>query len=198
MGALFNHACEPNAALVSTEPHSDCNFCIVAVASDGIKAGQEVSLCYTSELMFSYVHARRKQLMNTWNFLCKCSRCEADMLNDQDVDDAQADKDDLDDQQLISSEDAHLADTRLYSNRQQAMHRKDLQFALRKQMFCTQLAAACKILPSLHPRLKEEYEKIKDLCNFSPWKDHCDRVVQFHETLQKTGQAAWEDIVASS
>merc|ERR1711957_818226 len=104
--ALFNHACQPNAAFVQIGPVEECNFCIVVIARDGVASGQEVVVCYNSELMFTHFEARRRQLMTTWNFLCRCSRCESEKTEDPDAEETPLNDDDEEHKQLTSSEEA--------------------------------------------------------------------------------------------
>ncbi|CAE8692999.1 unnamed protein product [Polarella glacialis] len=75
---MFNHSCRPTVTLVWTEPFTEGTVARVVVARDGIVSGQEVMLGYDSLLMVLPVHARRRQLMSAWKFLCKYNRCEAE------------------------------------------------------------------------------------------------------------------------
>lgn len=194
--ALFNHSCQPNAAVVSLEPGSDCCFAMVVVAEEGIACGQEAVLCYDSELMFAPMQSRRRQLMSGWNFLCKCECCEAEAAKDasESVESPVEEADGGEEyQELVSATAEHLCDLRLFANRGNAMHQPQVPFGVRRQLFGTQLAAACSILPHLHPRLRDVYLQLKDLCGPSAHRDHCDRVCLFYESLCNRKEAVWAD-----
>ncbi|CAE8694209.1 unnamed protein product [Polarella glacialis] len=183
--AMFNHSCRPTAALVRTEPFTECTVAMVVVARDGIASGQEVFLCYDSQLLVSPVHMRRRQLMSAWNFLCKCDRCVAEEEEAEDLKELEGEIADL----LVDLKAGNLEDVRLFEMRQDLMHQSGLPFQTRKQMFCAQLAAACALFPHMHPALKDLYQQLQDLCGASPHRDHCESVCKFYEDVCKEGAA---------
>jgi hypothetical protein len=195
--ALFNHGCGPNAALVRVEPFTACVVAMVVIAKEGISCGQEIVQCYDSDLIFAPLHERRRQLMTTWNFMCKCDRCQADESIEASLEpngnQTNAEEEDVTDDQLADLSASHLGNLDMYFRRQEAMHQPGLPFKLRRQMFSAQLAAACSLLPHLHPKLIDLYQQLEDLCEPSSHRDHCTRLGLFYETVRREGQATWED-----
>eukprot|EP00930_Biecheleria_cincta_P060258 TRINITY_DN45936_c0_g1_i1.p1 TRINITY_DN45936_c0_g1~~TRINITY_DN45936_c0_g1_i1.p1 ORF type:complete len:335 (-),score=61.50 TRINITY_DN45936_c0_g1_i1:35-1039(-) len=191
-GCLFNHSCSPCATLMRVEPLSECNVVVVVIAEDGIRTGQEVQLCYDSELLFEPLPARRRELMSAWSFLCKCDRCQAEeaKMDKGEPREPAPGADEYEELTCLSSE--RLQDSDLYRARQDILHQPGLPFQLRKKLFSTHLASACAILPSLHPALRDIYEQLHELCaGSSAPLEHCARVVRFYEQLRQTGSAPW-------
>lgn len=181
--ALFNHDCWPNAALVRLEPFTDCIVAMVVIAKDGIAAGQEVVQCYDSDLIFEPVHIRRRQLMSTWSFMCTCDRCETDEANENQTKDEAAEE--ITDEDFANMSPCCLSNARMYFGRQDVMHKPALPFKLRRQMFSAQLAANCSLLPHLHPKLRDVYLHLEDLCEPSTYRDHGEYVCKFYAELCK-------------
>jgi len=190
---LFNHSCKPNIAMVQVEPLSEGVAVMLVVAKDGIAAGQDCVLCYDSELMFTRFRPRQRQLMTAWNFMCQCDLCVTERAQEDSGGEQPPDDDDEDQLKLLTdASPERLQDLPLFNWRREVMHQQGLPFKVRREMFSVQLAAACSILPCLHPAIRGLYEQLKDLCNSSEHKDHCERVCQFHEALCKEGQATWD------
>lgn len=198
-GCLFNHSCTPCATMMRMEPLSECIVVMVVIAEEGIRAGQEVQVCYDSELLFEPVRARRRQLMSAWSFLCKCDRCESEeaKLDQEESREPAPGPDEYEELTCLSP--VRLQDLDLYRARQDMLHQPGLPFQLRKQLFSTHLASACAILPSLHPALRDIYEQLHELCaGSSAPREHCARVVSFYEQLRQTGFAPWPPCTESA
>jgi hypothetical protein len=195
---MFNHSCQPNIAMVVLEPHADCKVAMVVIAKDGIASGQEAVQCYNSDVMFIPLEVRRQQLMASWNFLCTCDRCQAEEAQiDGRGDDEDEQHAERSCEQLVNLDEDNLNNLYIYFDRQDAMHQPGLEFKLRRQMFGAQLAATCAILPHLHPKLRDVYQQLEDLCEPSPFRDHCDRVCKFYDSLCKDGHCVWSVDTAS-
>eukprot|EP00933_Yihiella_yeosuensis_P026592 TRINITY_DN20656_c0_g1_i1.p1 TRINITY_DN20656_c0_g1~~TRINITY_DN20656_c0_g1_i1.p1 ORF type:complete len:135 (+),score=15.24 TRINITY_DN20656_c0_g1_i1:50-454(+) len=125
----------------------------------------------------------------------RCDSCQSDALKEESSPEDKS-LEDLDEDEmtsrLISCDEEHLKNVEFFQRRQAVMHGPSLAFQVRRQVFNAQLGAACSILPSLHPALKELYEQLKDLCASSPYREHCERVCEFHDALRKTGHAVWD------
>ncbi|XP_074659216.1 protein-lysine N-trimethyltransferase SMYD5-like [Tubulanus polymorphus] len=75
MQAACNHSCNPNAEC--TFPYNTNT--LVVVATDDIKAGQEICTCYLDECMRQRSrHTRQKFLKENYLFTCHCVKCEAE------------------------------------------------------------------------------------------------------------------------
>ncbi|XP_069140242.1 histone-lysine N-trimethyltransferase SMYD5-like [Argopecten irradians] len=76
-----NHSCLPNAEI--TFPHN--NHCLVLEATEDIKMGEEICICYLSGCDISRSrHSRQKILRENYVFHCGCPRCLAE-ADDEDV-----------------------------------------------------------------------------------------------------------------
>lgn len=185
---LLNHSCQPNVALFPADPHEACQVLLVVITQDGIRRGEEVLLCYESELLFAPVQRRRPQLMQTWNFMCKCGACESEDSEDQiDAPDVVI-NDDL--ESLTSTDPRLLKDLWLFHRRGDSMHRP-LGADVRRQMFTAQLSAACAILPCLHPKLRDIFEELRGLCQPSASQEHCVKLCQFYDGLARGENVEW-------
>lgn len=189
--ALCNHSCSPCAAIMRIEPLSECSVVIVVIAEEGIRAGQEVQICYDSELLFESVRARRRRLMFAWSFLCKCDRCESEEAKLDEAETQEPTRGSAEYEELTCMRPARLQDPDIFKDRQDILHQPGLPFQLRKELFSTHLASACAILPSFHPALMDIYEQLHELCGASPELEHCARVCRFYEQLRKTGSSSW-------
>jgi len=193
--ALFNHNCWPNASLVRVAPFTECNVAMIVIARDGIAPGQEVEQCYDSDLILTPLHARRRQLMSTWNFMCKCDRCDSDEASEDACERQESQAGavvEITDDDFADLSSPRLCDAKMYFGREEVMHKPGLSFKLRRQVFSAQLAAACRLLPHLHPKLRDLYQQLEDLCEPSASKEHCQRVCKFYEEMCGDGHAIWD------
>jgi len=69
--ALFNHSCKPNAAAYFHQGRATAEV----RALREIGQGQEIALCYDSQLLLMPREERRKILHRRWGFVCECPRC---------------------------------------------------------------------------------------------------------------------------
>ncbi|XP_064631113.1 histone-lysine N-trimethyltransferase SMYD5-like [Lineus longissimus] len=84
-----NHSCVPNAEV--TFPHN--NHVLEMIATQDIKAGQEICICYLDECQRDRSrHSRQKVLRDNYLFTCSCVKCE-EQVNDPDVSSAEDDSD---------------------------------------------------------------------------------------------------------
>jgi len=82
LSSFFNHSCKPNAAFAINEQGS--GRASVKTIED-IKAGEEITVCYHSELLYLPTKKRQAQLMDSHKFHCQCPRCTATTLSENDV-----------------------------------------------------------------------------------------------------------------
>ena len=71
--SVCNHSCRPNAAV------SVSDNLVTLYSLRVIKPGEEVTVCYGTSLLWLPLWARRTHLARVWGFVCKCSRCQADL-----------------------------------------------------------------------------------------------------------------------
>jgi len=79
LSSFFNHSCKPNAAFAINEEGT--GRAAVKTIED-IKAGEEITVCYHSEILYLPTKKRRAQLMESHKFTCECSRCSSNTEND--------------------------------------------------------------------------------------------------------------------
>lgn len=72
----LNHSCDPNLEQYLEE--DDVTYC---AASRHIKAGEQLFICYFGEEQFANTRERKKYLKETWNFTCKCQKCQKCLNN---------------------------------------------------------------------------------------------------------------------
>ena len=70
-GSLFNHACEPNVALVFAGGGEDAGIRFTAIQE--VAAGAPLCISYVPE--FSPFAVRQETLRSHWLFVCSCCRC---------------------------------------------------------------------------------------------------------------------------
>ena len=80
--SLLNHSCVPNASIHFSDNKGNAS---VILARD-VAAAEEITLCYSGEVIFAVREVRQAELYSNWNFTCRCARClgtlaagEADM-----------------------------------------------------------------------------------------------------------------------
>ncbi|CBH11252.1 hypothetical protein, conserved [Trypanosoma brucei gambiense DAL972] len=79
---MINHSCDPNAAIVRprrTEASTSSRSAACSVellARRRIKAGEEITIAYIDVDRYEDTQIRRRHLLESYWFLCMCSRCE--------------------------------------------------------------------------------------------------------------------------
>lgn len=89
--SFCNHSCDPNAALsrstasrrgvVLSGEDSECprlGEARTLYAIRDIAAGEEICICYDSDLLWLPEPARRQHTLKVWAFQCGCQRCSND------------------------------------------------------------------------------------------------------------------------
>eukprot|EP00026_Physarum_polycephalum_P012687 Phypoly_transcript_13014.p1 GENE.Phypoly_transcript_13014~~Phypoly_transcript_13014.p1 ORF type:complete len:362 (-),score=49.00 Phypoly_transcript_13014:7-975(-) len=76
-GSFFNHNCFPNAA-----SHLRASGASVTIALSPISKGDEVCICYKTQVLFLPTPRRQELLQRNWGFTCTCARCTHGMPND--------------------------------------------------------------------------------------------------------------------
>merc|ERR1712216_420809 len=66
---FLNHSCDPSAAM------SNPGESVSIKALRDIDIGEEVTICYKSDVLRWACAKRRHALQHTWGFICNCSRC---------------------------------------------------------------------------------------------------------------------------
>ncbi|KAH8616888.1 SET domain [Trypanosoma vivax] len=79
---MINHSCDPNAAIVrpraSAAGTGKTLCCVELLARRSIKSGEEITISYIDVDSFGdNTQERRRHLLESYWFLCMCSRCEA-------------------------------------------------------------------------------------------------------------------------
>jgi len=82
LSSFFNHSCRPNAAFAINEEGT--GRAAVKTIED-IKAGEEITVCYHSELLYLPTKKRQAQLKDSHKFECQCARCSAITPSENDV-----------------------------------------------------------------------------------------------------------------
>jgi len=82
LASFFNHSCKPNAAFALNEEGTGR---AAVYAIDDVKANEEITVCYHSELLYLPTKKRRAQLLDSHKFECHCERCDATTLSESDI-----------------------------------------------------------------------------------------------------------------
>lgn len=70
---MLNHSCAPNAVV-----EMGSNGTMVLKTARDVVEGEEICISYVHVPDFPDVETRRRHLLETYRFLCKCPKCEAD------------------------------------------------------------------------------------------------------------------------
>eukprot|EP00191_Tetraselmis_sp_GSL018_P000048 CAMPEP_0177605720 /NCGR_PEP_ID=MMETSP0419_2-20121207/16863_1 /TAXON_ID=582737 /ORGANISM="Tetraselmis sp., Strain GSL018" /LENGTH=421 /DNA_ID=CAMNT_0019099911 /DNA_START=668 /DNA_END=1929 /DNA_ORIENTATION=- len=71
--SFCNHSCEPNAALSRPRKESDGERALYTLRQ--IPRGEELTICYDSNLLWLPQRYRKARTAKTWGFECRCQRC---------------------------------------------------------------------------------------------------------------------------
>jgi len=82
LASFFNHSCKPNAAFALNEEGTGR---AAVYAIEDIKANEEITVCYHSELLYLPTKKRQAQLLESHKFNCHCSRCNTTTPSESDV-----------------------------------------------------------------------------------------------------------------
>ncbi|KEG08286.1 histone-lysine N-methyltransferase ASHR2 [Trypanosoma grayi] len=74
---MINHSCAPNASIVPSNRDASSWGSMELVARRPIKAEEEITIAYIDVDSYSDVRARRVRLLESYGFLCRCTKCSA-------------------------------------------------------------------------------------------------------------------------
>ncbi|CAE7777202.1 smyd5 [Symbiodinium sp. CCMP2592] len=74
----LNHSCQPNVEFNLTWDNSRGNVVNTITAMSDICEGEELNISYLPLRLCLAVEERRRQLLEHWEFVCRCPRCEAE------------------------------------------------------------------------------------------------------------------------
>jgi hypothetical protein len=76
--SMLNHTCCPNASMAIG--YADGSACVI-LARD-VAEGEEITLCYSADVIFAPYEARQERLHRGWGFDCRCARCSGHLTID--------------------------------------------------------------------------------------------------------------------